>query len=151
MDASNSDVQGVLKAKLTGRDAQNSSLQSIIKTKSFNDSDIHIGDGKLVTVIIEVPINYGEEGNCQLSFYVENPSSNPVYIDDFKVQPLNAPVTSYVYDDKGRVSAILDNEHFATYYEYDEAGRLKATYKETIKYGKVKVSEHEQHYARDNE
>ena len=41
---------------------------------------------------------------------------------------------SYVYDPVNmRLSAELDERHFATFYEYDEEGKLKRLKKETEK------------------
>lgn len=55
------------------------------------------------------------------------------YIDDFRVSPYEAAVTSYTYDNAGNVTAILNTDNFAIKYEYDDAGRLINTYVEKPK------------------
>ncbi|MCZ8023608.1 MAG: hypothetical protein O9294_17725 [Cytophagales bacterium] len=73
-------------------------------------------------------------------------NTNNTFFDDFKIAPIDATVLSYVYNKFGELSHILDNNHLFTEYRYDELGRLKSTYKETLKAeygleGIVKVSE----------
>ena len=78
-----------------------------------------------------------------------------VYVDDFRVHPLQAPIISYVYDEQyGELSHVLDGSNMYTTYEYDVMGRLKAVHKEVFnKYnpkGKQQVSSHEYNYGRTN-
>lgn len=83
-----------------------------------------------------------------------NPTANqgntaPIYFDDFMVHPTMAPMNSYVYDDKtGLVTAIIDNNGIAVKFEYDDAGRLKKSYREVLNKGFVKTAEYEYNYAR---
>lgn len=82
--------------------------------------------------------------------------------DDFRVHPVDGPMTSYVYNQWGELSHILDNQNLYTEFQYDEAGRLVRTFKETIhqngfwgpNYGDqgiVKVSEIAYNYGKSNE
>jgi YD repeat-containing protein len=65
-----------------------------------------------------------------------------------RLEPLSAPITGYVYDEKtGLLKATLNNENFATYYTYDGAGRLTKVEKETAA-GVKKVSETFYQYGR---
>lgn len=64
-----------------------------------------------------------------------------VYFDDFRVHPVDATMTSYVYNTWGELSDILDANNLFTHYEYDGMGRLKSVSRETLKYGPVKTSE----------
>lgn len=58
--------------------------------------------------------------------------SNAVYIDDVRVQPLDALMTTYVYDAVTlRVTAIMDDQHFGLYYQYNGEGKLVRKLKET--------------------
>jgi hypothetical protein len=71
------------------------------------------------------------------------------FFDDFRFAPLNAGVTSYVYDDfSGELTYTLDNNNLYSRYQYDAAGRLIATYRETfgVTAGFIKLSEHEYNY-----
>ena len=58
-------------------------------------------------------------------------SSGTIYFDDFRVHPLDAAMISYVYDDKtDELTHILNTDNFYTRFEYDEMGRLVATFQE---------------------
>lgn len=109
---------------------------------------IHAGNWILLSVNISVPQGYVHAGGG-LNVYVYNPgSTDDAYIDDMRLQPVNSPVTGYVYDErKGVVTAMLDNENFATYFTYDAANRLIKTEKEST-LGIKKVSESWYHYGR---
>lgn len=57
-----------------------------------------------------------------------------IFVDDFRVQPINAACTSYVYDyDHLRLSAILDDQHFAKVFQYTPEGKLNRMIMETEK------------------
>jgi PKD domain len=57
-----------------------------------------------------------------------------VYFDDIRVFPFDASMKSYVYDPVNmRLVAELDERHYATFYEYDEEGKLIRIKKETEK------------------
>lgn len=54
--------------------------------------------------------------------------------DDIRVFPYNGSIKSYVYDPKTmRLMAELDERNYATFYEYDEEGKLIRVKKETEK------------------
>jgi hypothetical protein len=56
----------------------------------------------------------------------------PIYYDDVRFFPIDGSMKSYVYDPVTfRYVAELDERHFATFYEYDEEGKLKRVKKET--------------------
>ncbi len=55
----------------------------------------------------------------------KNDAVRAIYLDDFRVHPLNAALLSYVYDPFSReVTYILDKDNLYTRYEYDDDGRL---------------------------
>lgn len=57
-----------------------------------------------------------------------------IYYDDFRIFPLKANVVSYVYDPVTlKYLAHLDENNYATFYIYDEQGRLSGTKRETEK------------------
>lgn len=59
-------------------------------------------------------------------------SSEPVYFDDVRIHPFDAGFKSYVYDPVTlKFTAELDNNNYATLYEYDEEGKLVRVKKET--------------------
>lgn len=53
--------------------------------------------------------------------------------DDFRVHPIDAAMLSYVYNEWGELSHILDANNLFTEYLYDGMGRLKQVNKETFK------------------
>lgn len=64
-----------------------------------------------------------------------------LYLDDVRVLPVDANMKSFVYDPfTFRLAAQLDENHMATYYEYDQEGLLVRVKKETDR-GIMTVSE----------
>ncbi|MBK7149050.1 MAG: hypothetical protein IPH78_09570 [Bacteroidetes bacterium] len=56
----------------------------------------------------------------------------PILLDDIRIYPYKSNMISYVYDNKNyRLKAKLDNNNYATFYYYDEAGKLFLTKQET--------------------
>ena len=77
-----------------------------------------------------------------------------MYFDDFRVQPYHGALKSYVYDDRDRISAILDDRNFATVFKYNNAGELIEIHQEFADEngligGIKKISEHDKNYARN--
>lgn len=59
---------------------------------------------------------------------------NDSYIDDIRVYPIDANMKAFVYHPfNQKLSATLDENNFATFYEYDQEGNLIRTKKETEK------------------
>lgn len=70
------------------------------------------------------------------------------YFDDIRISPFDGNLVSYVYDPETlRLMAELDENNYATVYEYDEEGRLIRTKRETER-GKVTVQEARSHVHR---
>ena len=60
--------------------------------------------------------------------------SVPVYFDDIRIHPYNANMKSYVYHPINlRLMAELDENNYASFYEYDDDGTLNRVKKETIR------------------
>ncbi len=65
---------------------------------------------------------------------VNSNSSMDVYFDDVRVRPFNASMKSYVYDPETLwLTAELDDNNYATFYEYDYEGQLIRIKKETAR------------------
>ena len=61
-------------------------------------------------------------------------SSVPVYFDDVRIHPFSSNLKSYVYDPVSlRLMAELDENNYASFYEYDDDGTLIRVKKETEK------------------
>lgn len=68
-------------------------------------------------------------------------SGGTVYFDDIRIHPFDANIKTYVYDDRrNRLSALLDENNYASFYEYDDAGNLIRVKKETER-GIMTISE----------
>jgi YD repeat-containing protein len=127
-----------------------------IATGSFPSVDINspstkkIGNWYLLTLDFTVPVS--TDGlTMEVCTYFPPPATSPpsttaIYFDDFRVHPILSPVSAYVYDTKnGRLTATLNQQNFATLYNYDQTGRLKSTYQETLQ-GFAKVTENSFNY-----
>jgi YD repeat-containing protein len=84
-------------------------------------------------------------GSTNIEIGVRNQGNSTVNIDDLRIHPFNAAMTSYVYDQQtGELTHILDANNFFTKFEYDASGKLSRTYRESLSYG-VKLL-NDQHY-----
>ncbi|MBS1512424.1 MAG: hypothetical protein JST86_16380 [Bacteroidetes bacterium] len=64
--------------------------------------------------------------------FINNNTAAPMYVDDIRIHPFNANMKSYVYDPRTlRLLAELDENNYASMYEYDEEGQLIRVKKET--------------------
>jgi hypothetical protein len=67
-----------------------------------------------------------------MSVSLVNNTGNLIYFDDIRIQPYNGNMKSYVYDPVSlRLVAQLDENNYASFYEYDEQGTLIRTKAET--------------------
>lgn len=113
-----------------------------VTTTNTTSSKSRIGQfGNWVLYYLDFQI---DELDTEFTVFVET-TGGEIYIDDFRVHPFEASVNSYTYDKSGNVTAIINNDNFATKYEYDAAGRLIATFRETIN-GFVKTSTNKYNY-----
>lgn len=65
---------------------------------------------------------------------INDGSSVPVFFDDIRIYPVNGSMKSFVYDPETfRLMSELDENNYATYYEYDNEGGLVRVKKETVK------------------
>ena len=68
------------------------------------------------------------------AFTIKNVSTHEYYFDDIRLAPTDAKSTSYVYDiGTYKLSAVLDDQNFATYYQYNGEGKLVRTLVETAR------------------
>ncbi len=77
--------------------------------------------------VVTVPVNAS-------AFYItiRSPEGNGVYVDDIRVHPFNSNMKGFVYDPESlRLMAELDDNNYASFYEYDDDGTLIRVKKET--------------------
>ncbi|MEM9075570.1 MAG: hypothetical protein AAGC43_00960 [Bacteroidota bacterium] len=79
-------------------------------------------------------------------------SGGTLYVDDFRLHPVNSSVNSYVYNQWDELTHILGANNMGTQYEYDSAGRLSNTYTEVADFngagtgGFKQTSNHQYNY-----
>jgi len=82
-----------------------------------------------------MPADIDEADLNQFSIKISNTNTTTgfsLYIDDVKVMPSDAQANCYVYDFiSQKMMAELDDNHYATFYEYDDEGNLLRIKKET--------------------
>jgi hypothetical protein len=77
--------------------------------------------------IITIP-----ETSKRVEMLLQSTSATPVYFDDIRIHPFNANMKSFVYHPVNlRLMAELDENNYATFYEYDDDGTLIRVKKET--------------------
>jgi hypothetical protein len=80
---------------------------------------------------VEIVFDHNDVNAFNLAF---EPVGGTVYIDDVRIHPYDAHLKSYVYDASNlRLVAGLDENNFASFYEYDDEGNLVRAKKETEK------------------
>jgi hypothetical protein len=116
-----------------------------------SSSTILVGDWYLLTLDFEVPATYATSSPSHIvSVFPYNGGTTESYFDDFMVRPIDAEVTSYVYDKlTGQMTHVLDNNNFYTRNEYDYTGRIVATYKETLQ-GEVKTNSYKYNFGKQD-
>lgn len=77
--------------------------------------------------VVELP-----SGATMLSINLQSTGSAAVYFDDVRIHPYNANMKSFVYNPVNlRLMSELDENNYATFYEYDDDGALIRLKKET--------------------
>jgi hypothetical protein len=77
--------------------------------------------------VIDIPANA-----TQMTVTLMASDSADTYFDDIRIHPYNAQMKSYVYNAVNlRMMAELDENNYATFYEYDDDGTLVRVKKET--------------------
>ena len=84
--------------------------------------------------------NFTVPAGAKLLKLVFYPGMSGSYFDDIRILPTEANMKSYVYDVKNRMTAELDENNYATFFDYDDQGNLIRVRKETEK-GIITVNE----------
>lgn len=103
-------------------------VYSLTETVTFVPSGAIIDDWQRITGTFTVPAN---AASFTLRMVASDPSID-CYFDDVRVFPFNGNMKSFVYDPiTQRLMAELDENNYATFYEYDLEGGLVRIKKET--------------------
>jgi hypothetical protein len=90
---------------------------------------------------IEGKIEVSTAVASRISVSLVGANSKLTHYDDLRIHPVDASMKTYVYDPASqRLMAELDENNYATFYEYDAEGKLVRTKRETEK-GIVTISE----------
>jgi hypothetical protein len=77
--------------------------------------------------VVDIPANA-----TQMTLTLQASDSAATYFDDIRIHPYNAQMKSFVYSAVNlRLMAELDENNYATFYEYDDDGTLVRLKKET--------------------
>lgn len=92
----------------------------------FNPSGAIVDGWQKAEQVFKVPPHVD---SIKITFSI---AATKLWVDDVRVFPLNASMSTYVYDPVTlKLAAVLDSENFATLYEYDGEGQLTRVKKET--------------------
>lgn len=110
----------------------------VISTTTLYTSGSIIDGWQRVIGIITIPSFQFDESiidenyTLELKLQCNNLSSGDCFFDDIRFHPYNGSMKSFVYDeDTQRLMAELDENNYATFYEYDLEGGLIRVKKET--------------------
>lgn len=105
-----------------------------------SDAVLTVGDWQLLNLDVYIPADYASDTAPDFEVTLEAGVAAAGYFDDLRVHPVDASITSYIYDEtRGLVLFSLDGDNIYTRYEYDASGSVIATYQETT-LGEKKVS-----------
>lgn len=94
-----------------------------------SESSVIIDGWQRIIGVFQAPLE--AESYMEIELFNNN-NSVDVYFDDIRVFPVNGTLKSFVYDeDTQRLMAELDENNYATFYEYDAEGGLIRVKKET--------------------
>lgn len=108
---------------------------------------ITLTGGTITTIRTSAPdangwILYEKEINVASTVTFQMTGSSTASIDEVRIYPVNARITTYTYDPDNGMTSVTDPNNFITYYEYDDLGRLK--YIKDMDYNIVRSQEY--HY-----
>lgn len=122
-------------------------VNSTAQTTPANTVLFRCGAWKLVQMEMDLT---SVSANTVISIYSINTSSSTVYFDDFRFDPLQGGSKCFVYDPKtDELRYSLNNDNMYVEYQYDQAGKVVATYVESteVPSGRKLVSKNAYNYA----
>jgi len=99
----------------------------VTSSVTFSPSDNIIEGWQRYDAVFDIPA-----AADTIMVYCKATGNVTVYFDDLRIHPFNANMKSFVFDpDNLRLMAELDENNYATFYEYDDDGTLIRVKKET--------------------
>ncbi|MDC8005221.1 hypothetical protein POV27_14260 [Aureisphaera galaxeae] len=120
--------------------------------ETFNGERVFAGDWVLMNHYFERDYAASQVSNI----YMVASQSGTIYVDDFRLHPVETAMTSYVYNEYDELTYMLSPNNLGTRYEYDSEGRLITIYVEVVDTpsteGGFKLSnEYEYNYKREGD
>ena len=128
--------QPLINSALGGSVALLDAADIVVKARTLSGTDVTLvsakAEGKSVDGWKQVNAVFKVPTNVQSLSIQLNANGSQTWFDDIRVQPFNSSMKTFVYDPYTlRMMAMLDENNFATFYEYDNEGNLVRTKKET--------------------
>lgn len=100
---------------------------------NFESNGAVIDGWQRIVGVLEIPsVENAVNAKLNINLHCNNISGGECYFDDVRFYPFNGNLKSFVYDeDTQRLMAELDENNYATFYEYDLEGGLVRVKKET--------------------
>jgi hypothetical protein len=127
------EVQSLQPISYTSTIAVTLTSGSSIVTSPFVPSGVIIDGWQRILGIVEIPASLDPAATIKIDLNCAN-NSGDCYFDDIRFFPYDGNLKSFVYDENTqRLMAELDENNYATFYEYDLEGGLVRVKKETEK------------------
>ncbi|MBC8082100.1 MAG: hypothetical protein H7Z21_02710, partial [Hymenobacter sp.] len=119
-----SNNNGRLYASVSGNTLAETSITATTTKKA--------GDWYLLNLFFTIP-SWADDAPLTVGCRHTGGNSAPVYFDDFRFHPVDAPLSASVYDPQTwQVTYVLNNDNLFTRFQYDAAGKLMKVFKETL-------------------
>ncbi len=106
-------------------------FEKIARTGEWTLYEVKITSNDWTSLASSV-ISSGIAAELGLKILFQGDASAKVYLDDIRMQPLDAQMMAYVYDpETWRLVAQFDDQNFATFYQYNQEGQLTRNIIET--------------------
>lgn len=124
----------VLKAKAPLPDSyKNVGIQVTFNDELISELPLFVPTGPIIDGWQRIEASFVVPGDAyNIAIELVNNGDNDAFFDDIRIHPFRSNMKSYVYDPATqRLTAVLDENNYATLYEYDDEGILVRVKKET--------------------
>lgn len=113
----------------SGKNITKSLAPGKYKLEYWGQGTINLAGGTITAIRTSTAINgwilYEKEVNVTSTVTLTISGAATVKVDELRIYPVTAQITTYTYDPEKGVTSITDTNNVITYYEYDSLGRLK--------------------------
>lgn len=124
-----------------------------VSVSKNSSTGIQIGDWIQLNLDVEIPDNYTSPADDDYTVIsMVGGTSGTSYFDDFSFRCADCSLSANIVDrETGFVTSSINNNNFASFYEYDNGGRLLREYIEIPGVGKKLQKQYKYNYFRMNE